>query len=144
VNFSCTGATVTCTFMPSTVTLSGSGTQTVTVAITTPEAPLPPPPVGGYAAANHPIHHLFHSHAGLALAFIGPFGLLALAGRKRKSILAGGSLLALLLVMATAGMTGCSAGQAGAGSAASSSAPQVIINATSGSITHSVTITLNQ
>ena len=51
----------------------------------------------------------------LTLAFIGPVGLLAFAGLKRRSILAGGSLFALLLVVATA-ITGCSSSAAPQGS----------------------------
>jgi hypothetical protein len=105
VTFSCSPASVACTFNPATVTLSGSGTTSVAVAIA---SVAPPPTGGGYnRSANHPVH-LFQSGTGLTLAFIGPVGWLAFAGLKRRSILAGGSLFALLLVAATA-ITGCSA-----------------------------------
>jgi len=91
VTFSCSPATVACTFNPATVTLSGSGTTSVTVAIAS-VAPVAAPPTtgGGYnrSAANHPVH-LFHSRTDLTLAFIGPVGLLTFAGLKRRSILAG-------------------------------------------------------
>ncbi len=143
VTFSCSPATVACTFNPATVTLSGSGTTSVTVAIAS-VAPVAAPPTtgGGYnrSAANHPVH-LFQSRTGLTLAFIGPVGLLAFVGLKRRSILAGGSLLALVLVVATA-ITGCSSSTAPA--ITTPSAPtttQVTVNAISGSITQSVMVT---
>src|SRR3984885_10011432 len=110
VTFSCSPATVACTFNPATVTLSGSGTTSVAVAIASVAPVVAPPPTGGgynRSAANHPVH-LFQSRTGLTLAFLRPVGLLAFAGLKRRSILAGGSLFALLLVAATA-ITGCSA-----------------------------------
>jgi uncharacterized protein (TIGR03118 family) len=143
VTFSCSPATVACTFNPATVTLSGSGTTSVTVAIAS-VAPVAAPPTtgGGYnrSAANHPVH-LFHSRTDLTLAFIGPVGLLTFAGLKRRSILAGGSLFALLLVMATA-VTGCSSSTAPANTApAGPVTTQVTVNAVSGSITQSVMVT---
>jgi len=143
VTFSCSPASVACTFNPATVTLSGSGTTSVTVAIAS-VAPVTAPPTtgGGYnrSAANHPVH-LFHSRTGLTLAFIGPVGLLTFAGLKRRSILAGGSLFALLLVMATA-VTGCSSSTAPASTTAPTpTTTQVTVNAISGSITQSVMVT---
>jgi uncharacterized protein (TIGR03118 family) len=101
VTFSCSPASVACTFTPATVTLSGSGTTSVAVAIASVAPIAAPPPTGGGYGANRPLH-LFQSPVGLTLAFIGPVGLFAFAGLKRRSILAGGSLFALLLVVATA------------------------------------------
>jgi uncharacterized protein (TIGR03118 family) len=142
VTFSCSPATVSCTFNPATVTLSGSGTTSVAVAIAS-VAPVAAPPTtgGGYnrSAANHPVH-LFRSRTGLTLAFVGPVGLLAFAGLKRRSILACGSLFALLLVVATA-ITGCSASTAPATTApAAPATTQVTVKAISGSITQSVMV----
>jgi uncharacterized protein (TIGR03118 family) len=144
VTFSCTPTSVVCTFNPPSVTLSGSGTTSVSVAIASVPPVTAPPTTGGYnrSAANHPVH-LFHSRTGLTLAFIGPVGLLAFAGLKRRSILASGSLFALLLVAATA-ITGCSASttpQAAANTPAVPATTQVTVNAISGAITQSVTIT---
>jgi uncharacterized protein (TIGR03118 family) len=145
VTFSCSPATVACTFNPATVTLSGSGTTSVAVAIAS-VAPVAAPPTtgGGYnrSAANHPVH-LFRSRTGLTLAFVGPVGLLAFAGLKRRSILACGSLFALLLVAATA-ITGCSASTTQPAASTTPAVPattQVTVNAISGSITQSVTVT---
>ncbi len=100
----------------------------------------PAPPGGGYGA-NHPLH-LFQSRTGLTLAFIGPVGLLAFSGLKRRSILAGGSLFVLLLVVATT-ITGCSSSATPqqATTPASPAATQVTVNAISGSITQSVMVT---
>jgi uncharacterized protein (TIGR03118 family) len=142
VTFSCSPATVACTFNPATVKLSGSGTTSVAVAIAS-VAPVAPPIGGGYnRSANHPVH-LFQSRTGLTLAFIGPVGLLAFAGLKRRSILACGSLFALLLVAATA-ITGCSASTTQPAASTTPAAPattQVTVNAISGSITQSVIVT---
>jgi|GEM_PF-103744 len=145
VTFSCTPTTVVCTFTPATVPLSGPGTTPVTVAIAAVPVAAPPTTGGGYnrSAANHPVH-LFRSRTSLTLAFIGPVGLLAFAGLKRRSILAGGSLFALLLMAATA-ITGCSASttpQTAANTTASGpSTTQVTINAVSGAITVPVMVT---
>jgi len=150
VTFSCTSTTVSCTFSPSAVTLSGTGTTTVAVAvaestpITTPVTPGNPYFAGRSA-------HLFGSPAGLTLAVIGPAGLLAFAGLRRRSnvvrrsLLVRGSLLALMLLAGMAGVTGCSSSQPSAASMAATPVPsQVTINATSGAITQSVTIALTE
>jgi hypothetical protein len=145
VTFSCTPASVTCTFSQPSVTLSGSGTTSVTVAIA-PAATAPPTTGGGYnRSSNHSVN-LFQSRAGITLAFIGPAGLLAFASLKRKSILAGGSLFALLLVVTTAAITGCSSSaspqQAASTTPVAPTSTQVTVNAISGAITQSVMVTL--
>jgi uncharacterized protein (TIGR03118 family) len=140
VTFSCSPASVACTFNPATVTLSGSNTTQVAVTIAPAAAVGAPAPPGGGYGANHPLH-LFQSPVGLTLAFIGPVGLLAFAGLKRRSILAGGSLFALLLVVVTA-ITGCSSSTAPATTMpAAPATTQVTVNAISGSITQSVMVT---
>jgi len=146
VTFSCSPATVACTFNPATVTLSGSSATTVAVAIAS-VAPVAAPPTGGggynRSAGNHPVH-LLQPRTHLTFAFIGPIGLLlSFAGLKRRSILAGGSLFVLLLVAATA-ITGCSASTAQPAASTTPAAPtttQVTVNAISGSITQSVMVT---
>jgi uncharacterized protein (TIGR03118 family) len=143
VTFSCSPASVACTFNPATVTLSGSNTTPVAVTIASAAAVGAPAPPGGGYGANHPLH-LFQSPVGLSLAFIGPVGLLAFAGLKRRSILAGGSIFALLLVVATAAITGCSSSAAPQAAATTPAAPattQVTVNAVSGAITQSVMVT---
>jgi uncharacterized protein (TIGR03118 family) len=141
VAFSCSPATVACTFNPATVTLTGPGATQVAVTIAPVAAVVAPAPPGGGYGVNHPLH-LFQSRTGLTLAFIGPVGLLAFAGLKRRSILAGGSLFVLLLVVATT-ITGCSSSATPqqATTPASPAATQVTVNAISGSITQSVMVT---
>jgi uncharacterized protein (TIGR03118 family) len=142
VTFSCTPTTVVCTFTPATVTLSGTGTTPVTVAIAA--VPVAPPTTGGgynRSAANHPVP-LFQSRTSLTLAFIGPVGLLAFAGVKRRSVLARGSLFAFLLTVATTAITGCSSSTSPQQAASATPAvTQVTVNAISGSITQSVMVT---
>jgi uncharacterized protein (TIGR03118 family) len=141
VTFSCSPASVACTFNPATVTLSGSNTTPVAVTIAPAAAVGAPAPPGGGYGANHPLH-LFQSPVGFTLAFIGPFGLLAFAGLKRRSTLAGGSLFALLLVVSTAAITGCSSSTAPATTMpAAPATTQVTVNAISGAITQSVMVT---
>src|ERR1700722_17748905 len=143
VTFSCVPASVACTFSPPSVTLSGSGTTSVAVAIA-PAATTAPPPTGYNIQATHHSVHLFRSRAGFTLAFLGPAGLLAFAGLKRRSILAGGSLFALLLVVTTAAITGCSSSTAPQQASTTPAAPAAIpvtVNAVSGSITQSVVVT---
>ena len=143
VTFSCSPATVACTFSPATVTLSGSNTTQVAVTIAPVAAVGAPAPPGGGYGANHPLH-LFQSPVGFTLAFIGPVGLLAFAGLKRRSILAGGSLFALLLMVVTAAITGCSSSAVPQATATTPAAPtttKVTVNAISGAITQSVSVT---
>jgi uncharacterized protein (TIGR03118 family) len=140
VTFSCSPATIACTFNPATVTLAGPGTTQVAVTMAPVAAVVAPAPPGGGYGASHPLH-LFQSPAGLTLAFIGPVGLLAFAGMKRRSILASGTLFALLLVAATA-ISGCSSSTAPATTTAAAPATtQVMVNAISGAITQSVMVT---
>jgi len=146
VTFTCSSTTITCTFNPATVTVSGSTPVTVGVALaeTVPiTAPVSNPTGYERSASNHSAP-LLHSPAGLTLAFIGPVGLLTFAGLRRKSLLARGSFFALLLV-AVAGISGCSSGQSAATMAAATPVMgQVTINATSGAITQSVTIAVTE
>jgi uncharacterized protein (TIGR03118 family) len=144
VNLSCTSATVTCTFSPATVSLSGSTATTVGVTIAEAAPVTAPPPTtgGGYvrSSVHYPVH-FFHSPAGVTLSFIGPVGLLGFAGLKRRSVLARGSLLVLLFLVAVAGLTGCGAStQSPASMAAAPVTSNVTITATSGAITQSVTV----
>jgi len=144
VSFSCSGlpAGDSCAFSPATVTISGTGTTSVSLGIATAVS-TPAPSPSPYIASRS--SQALHSKAGMTLAFVGPFGLLALVGMKRKSLVARGSLVALLLVLSSVAMTGCSSSGPQQGSSSTPPAAttsQVTINATSGSITQSVTIAL--
>jgi hypothetical protein len=146
VTLSCTSATVTCAFNSSTVSLSGSSATTVGVSVAEVVPATPAPPSSGYmrSMAHYPAR-LFHTPAGLTLSFIGPVGLLTLAGLKRRSVLARGSLFALLLLVAAAGITGCSSSQQSPASmAATPTTSNLTITATSGAITQSVTVAVTE
>lgn len=138
VTLSCTSPTVSCTFNSSTVSLSGTSPISVSVSVSN-SAP-PPPAPSPYGEQHAMAVHSGHTSTGIALlALIGPLGLLSFAGLRRRSILARGSLLALLLLVAAAGITGCSSSSP----AAMATAPvnsTLTITATSGAITQSVTI----
>jgi uncharacterized protein (TIGR03118 family) len=145
VTFSCTPTSVTCTFSQPSVTLSGSGTTSVTVAIAPAATSAPPTTGGGYNRSSNQFVNLFQLRAGTTLALIGPVGLLAFASLKRKSILARGPLFALLLVVTTGAITGCSSSaspqQVASPTPAAPASTQVTVNAISGAITQSVLVT---
>jgi hypothetical protein len=150
VTLSCTSTTVTCTFNQTTVTLSGSSATTIGVSVAesapAAPAPTPAPPSSGYvrSMAQYPAR-LFHSPTGLTLSFIGPVGLLTFAGLKRRTVLARGSLFALLLLGTVAGIAGCSSSQQSPASmAATPDTSNLTITATSGTITQSVTIAVTE
>lgn len=148
ITLSCSGLPTgdSCTFTPSTVSLSGTTTASVTASISTAAATSGPNP---YSAAKHPLSSR-QGHAGLALAFLSPFGFLALIGVRKKSSLIRGSMLTLVLAMITLTMAGCSSSSMPSSGTPAPTTPasptpvtsQVSINATSGAISHSVTIAL--
>jgi uncharacterized protein (TIGR03118 family) len=147
VSLSCSGLPTgdSCTFSPATVSLSGSANTPVMVSIGTAAA-APPPPVTSPYMANK-VSHLLHSRSGMTLAFLGPFGVLALFGVRRKSAMLRGSVLLMVVALFTLSTVGCSSSPKPQ-QPASNPAPaapvtsQVTINATSGAITHSVTVAL--
>ena len=146
VTLSCTSTTVSCTFNQTTVTLSGSSATTVGVSVAELVPAGPAPTSGGYerSMTRYPAH-LFHSPAGLTLSFIGPVGLLTFAGLKRRSVLSRGSLFTVLLLVAVAGIAGCSSSQQSPASmAATPNTSNLTITATSGTITQSVTIAVTE
>jgi uncharacterized protein (TIGR03118 family) len=147
VTLTCTSSTVTCAFDSQTVSLSGSSATSVGVSIAemAPTTPISNPvnPPGYNTSKNHHPAGFFHSPAGITLSFIGPIGLLSFAGLKRRSLLARGSFFALLFFVTLAGIAGCSSSQQSPSSMApapASTASNLTITATSGSITQSVTI----
>ena len=139
ISLSCSGlpADATCTFNPASVTLASSGTANV--ALTISET--------GSAAALHPDtwRTLLHGHSGAALAFISPFTLLALAGLRRRKLLFRSSMLTAVLLAFIAGLTltvtGCSSDNSSSQTPPPTTA-QIMVNATSGSITHSVPVSI--
>ncbi|MEO6817146.1 MAG: TIGR03118 family protein, partial [Edaphobacter sp.] len=146
VSLSCSGLPTgdTCTFLPSSISLSGSTSTSVMVSIGT--APAVTPPATGPYIANK-VSHLWHSHEGMTLAFLGPFGILTLFGIKRKSAMLRGSVLVIVFALFTLTATGCSSSQSQQQPTsnpmpAAPQTSQVMVTATSGAITHSITVAL--
>jgi len=137
VALSCSGLPTgdSCTFAPPSVSLSGSATTTTMVTFVTAAAAKNP-----YIARN--AFHLLHSYKGMTLAFVGPLGMLALLGTRRRSLVLRGSLLVAVFAMLTLGTVGCGSYKSPQQTPAAPTTSQVVINAVSGSITHSVTVAL--
>jgi uncharacterized protein (TIGR03118 family) len=137
VALSCSGvpSNASCTFSPGSVTLSSSGTQSVTVFIAETTSPGNPNP---YESGR-----LLRTHPGTALAFLGPIGLLAFAGFRRCSFLVRISLLIAVAGCFALGVSGCSSSNSPGGtSTGTPTTVQVTVNATAGSITQSVPLTV--
>jgi uncharacterized protein (TIGR03118 family) len=158
VTLSCSGLPNgdSCNFSPASVNVTGTTPFMVGVAIATggaaspaPAPPSPPPPTSPYIAK-------LYRHSQTALAGLIPLGLLGFVGF-RKRLGAVRSSVLVVLFMLTAGMiTGCSSGNSGAQMSAtpapptstpppSSPAPttsQITITASSGTLSHSVSVNL--
>jgi uncharacterized protein (TIGR03118 family) len=140
VSLACSGLPMgaSCSFNPASVTLSGTNATTVAVAIAT--AATTPTPTSPYSASLH--------GNGMVLAGLLPLGLLGLAGVRKRLTRTHMTLLLLLLCVATiGGVAGCggmkSAGTTTTGTPAPTpTVSQVTITATSGSLTHSVAVSL--
>jgi uncharacterized protein (TIGR03118 family) len=142
ISLSCSGlpANATCSFNPSSVSLTSSGTVNAALSISETST----------AAAAFHLNSLgtwgtlLHDHAGEALAFISPFTLLVFGGIRRRSFLVRSSMLVAAVLGLTLTMSGCDS------SSRSSATPppsnptmaQIMVNATSGTITHSVPVTI--
>jgi hypothetical protein len=136
VSLSCTGAPTlaTCTITPTSVTLDGTNTQTVTVKVTT-TAPTPaastfqfqPPAWGG-------------PHAAPSLFWLVAFATVAglLVGGRRRVRLGFATVAFLVLLLAACGGSGTSSGKPGTPPGTYS----LTVTATSGSLSHNVTLKL--
>ena len=146
VSFSCSGlpAGDSCAFNPATANVSGTSTVAVMTTISTVANATPPPAPNPYIAVFHP-RALTHGRPVMMLAFGLPFGLLGLAGLRKRSILLRGSLFMVALALFTLSMTGCSSKTAMSSTPTPTPTPQtsqVTIHATSGAISHDVTVAL--
>ena len=137
VSLSCAGLPngASCSFSPDSVNLSGTNAAMATIAIATAT----PTPANPYSASL--------SGRGVILAGMLPVGLLTLFGFRRRLTKVRGALLLLLLsVLTIGGMAGCGGMKTTApGNTMGNPTPlvsQVTINATSGSLTHSVVVSL--
>jgi uncharacterized protein (TIGR03118 family) len=156
VTFACSGlpAGATCTFNPASVNVSGTTASMASVSIatgaaTTPTpapapAPTPAPPANPYTANLR--HHRQALWAGIL-----PLGLLSFVGFRKRLGSLRGSVLALLCILTLGSMSGCSSGTSATPTASTpaptSPAPtpitsQITLTATSGSLSHSVSVNL--
>ena len=147
VTLSCSGLPSgdSCSFSPATLQISGTSaaTSVLTVSAAAQTTPAPAPPTG-YTQSS-----LKNSHTPYALAFLAPLSLLGFAGiRRRRSLLKGALLMAAAAIISF-GVMGCSSNSPAAAAAAPTpSSPttptttQFTVNATSGSTTESMTVTL--
>jgi uncharacterized protein (TIGR03118 family) len=136
VSLSCSGlaANTSCTFSPSSVTLSSSATQSVAVSIAETASSNPTNP---YSTSR-----LSRSRPGITFAFLGPLAFLGLAGVRKRSLLLRTLMLAGFICCVAFGVSGCNSSNSPA-TTTSTGTPQttqVMINATSGTTTHSVPI----
>ncbi len=148
VSLACSGLPTgaSCSFTPASVTLSGTAATPVAVAIATAT----PTPTNPYSASpdSASLNSGSLGGRGMVLAGLLPLGLLGLAGFRKRLTRTRGTLLLLLLgVLTIGGMAGCG-GMKSAGSVSTTpttptpQVSQVTINATSGSLTHSVVVSL--
>jgi len=145
VTLSCSGLPSgdSCSFSPATLQISGASavTSVLTVSAAAQTTPAPPPPTG-YTQSS-----LKSSHTPYALAFLAPLGLLGFAGiRRRRSLLKGALLMAAAAIISF-GVVGCSSNSPAADATTPNSpttptTTQFTVNATSGSTTQSMTVTL--
>jgi uncharacterized protein (TIGR03118 family) len=142
VSLACSGLPTgaSCSFTPATVNLSGTNATSVTVAIATAAATTPTPtnPYSASLGGN-----------GMILAGMLPLGLLGLIGFRKRLMNTRGALLLLACVVTIGGLAGCGGMKSTMGAVTPPGTPtptpttsQVTINATSGSLTHSVVVAL--
>jgi uncharacterized protein (TIGR03118 family) len=140
ISLSCSGlpANATCTFNPTSANITG--TSAVTSALTISESSTS---AAIHTNSSNNLSNLLHKHSGVALAFLSPFTLLAFAGFRKRSLLIRGSMLLAVVAGLTLTMSGC--GSSDSSSSSQTTTPttsQIMVNATAGSITHSVPLTI--
>ena len=140
ISLSCSGlpANATCTFNPSSANITGTSAvnSTLTISESSTTAAL---------STSNTLSTLLHNHAGAALAFLSPFTLLAFTGFRKRSLLVRGSMLLAFVAGLTLTMTGCSS-SSNSSSQTQTDTPttaQIMVNATAGSITHAVPVTIS-
>ena len=141
VTLSCSGLPSgdSCGFTPASVNVGGTTPVMVGLAIATAAVTPTPPPPTGYTAS-------LERHSGVVLAGFLPLGLLGFAGLRRRSALLRGSVLACVCMLAIGTLSGCSSGTtASQPSTTPPPAPtssQLTITATSGTLSHTVSVGL--
>jgi uncharacterized protein (TIGR03118 family) len=140
VTLSCSAlpANTSCSFSPSTVNLTSSATESVLVSLAETTSPTMPNPYG--------VGRLPGGIGGETLAFATPLGVLALVGLRKRSLLVRSSLFMSIAACLMLTVSGCSSSYKAPTATPPAGTPttvQVMVNATSGAITHSVPITVN-
>ncbi|MBS1823658.1 MAG: TIGR03118 family protein, partial [Acidobacteria bacterium] len=144
VTLSCSGLPTgdSCGFSPASVNVGGTTPVMVGLAITTAAGTPTTPPPTGYTAS-------LARHRGVVLAGLLPLGLLGFAGLRRRSALLRGSVLACVCMLALGTLSGCSSGTMASQPTPNPPTPtptpatsQLTITATSGTLSHSVTVGL--
>jgi uncharacterized protein (TIGR03118 family) len=131
VSLSCSGlpAYASCSFNPGSVSLASTGTTNVALSISeaSSSAALGPGSTSGFGQMRH-------GRSEIALAFMSPIALLAFVGFRRRSFLVRSAMVLGFVAGLTFTITGCG----------NSNHPtqQIMVNATAGSITHSVPVTI--
>jgi uncharacterized protein (TIGR03118 family) len=140
VTLSCSGLPSgdACTFNPPSVTVSGTTPTTVSLAIATKAATPPSPPPSPYVAER--------TSGRFILAGLIPLGLIGFAGIRRRSALLRGLLMALICIATLGTLAGCSSNSNSAAptnqSPPAPATSQVTVTATSGAISHTVSVSL--
>ncbi|RZU39146.1 TIGR03118 family protein [Edaphobacter modestus] len=134
-SFSCSGLPSgdSCTLAPATVNLAGSSTTNVTVSIS-----------AASTAASASARSV-HPPTGLTFAFICPLGMFAFFEVRQRSTILRGLSLALVLAFLSTAVIGCDSTSSKDQSVAPPAAPvttNIMINAASGNIAHSIPIAL--
>jgi uncharacterized protein (TIGR03118 family) len=140
ISLSCSGlpANATCTFNPTSANITGTSavTSTLTISESSTTAAID-------ANSSNNLSNLLHKHSGVALAFLSPFTLLAFVGFRKRSLLIRGSMLLAIVAGLTLTMSGCGSSDSSSSSqTATPTTSQIMVNATAGSITHSVPVTI--
>ena len=131
VSLACSGlpADTACTFSPASIDLTASTPQTVTVSIA----------VTSVGPGNPYNTGRLTGHRGIVFAFVGPVGLLAFAGFRRRSVAVRRACLMVLVSCITLVASACGSSS---NAVSGPTVAQTTITATSGSITHSIPITV--
>jgi len=138
ITLSCSGlpTDTSCTFSPSSLNLASSATQNVTVSIAETIPTGTPNPYNASRSLGN---------SGVTLAFLGPVAILAFIGFRRRTLLVRAFALMLIATGVTLAVSGCSSAYKAPAAATPTGTPataQVMVNANSGAITHSIPITV--
>lgn len=138
IALACSGlpANTSCTFSPSSLNLASAATAQASVSIAEVTSPSQPNP---YQASRTGYT------GGAALALLCPLGLIAFAGFRRRSVVIKSILVMAIVATLAFGVSGCGSSSPGSGMTTSGTPTtvQVMVTATSGSITQTIPISVS-